>query len=67
MTEESEVKASLAGYFERLHHAVPPAADLDVKGVTIPVADPPVSCEPLSFVETGCGEPVVAGTAHSLC
>ena len=58
MTEESEVKAHLASYFERLYQAHPPAVGLDVKGVTIPIADPQINCDPPSFVETGCGEPV---------
>ena len=58
MTEESEVKARWAGYFERLYQADPPAVELDVKGVTIPIPDLPINCDPPSFVETGCGEPV---------
>ena len=52
MTEESEVQARWAGYFERLYQADPPAVELDVKGVTITVADPPINCGPPSFVET---------------
>ena len=48
LTEESEVKARWAGYFERLYQADPPA----VKGVTVPVADPPINCGPPSFLET---------------
>ena len=52
MSEESEVKARWAGYFERLYKAVPPAVELDVRGVTIPIADPPINCGPRSFVET---------------
>ena len=52
LTEESEVKACWAGYFERLYQADPPAVELDVRGVTIPVADPPINCDPPSFVET---------------
>ena len=52
LTEESEVKARWAGYFERLHQANPPAVELDVRGVTIPVADPPINCGPPSLVET---------------
>ena len=52
MTEESEVKAHWAGSFERLYQADPPAVQLDVKGVTIPVADPPINCGPPSLVET---------------
>ena len=30
----------------------PPAVELDVRGVTIPIADPPINCGPPSFVET---------------
>ena len=52
MTEESEVKARWAGYSERLYQADPPAIELDVRGVTVPVADPPINCGPSSLVET---------------
>ena len=52
MTEESEVKAHWAGYFEQLYQADPPAVELDVRGVTIPIADPPINCDPPSFVVT---------------
>ena len=52
LTEESKVKARSAGYFERLPQADPPAVDLDVRGVTIPIADPPINCDPPLFVET---------------
>ena len=52
LTEESEVKARWAGYFERLYQGDPPAVELDVRAVTIPVADPPINCDPPSFVET---------------
>ena len=45
MTEESEVKARLAGYFEQLYQADPPAVELDVRAVTIPSAEPPMNCE----------------------
>ena len=51
-TEESEVKARWAGYFEHLYQAGPTAVELDVRGVTIPIADPPINCDPPSFVET---------------
>ena len=37
LTEESEVKARWAGYFERLYQADPPAVELDVRGVTLQV------------------------------
>ena len=46
------MKARWAGYFERLYQADPPAVELDVRGVTIPIADPPINCDPPSFVET---------------
>ena len=52
MTEESEVKARCAGYFDRLFLADPPVVELDVRGVTVPIADPPINCDPPSFVET---------------
>ena len=52
LTEESKVKARWAGYFGRLYQADPPAVELDVRGVTIPVAEPPMNCGPPSFVET---------------
>ena len=52
MTEESEVKTRWASYFEQLHQADPPAVELDVMGVTIAIADPPINCGPPSFVET---------------
>ena len=51
LTEESEVKARWAGYFERLYQADPPVVELDVRCVTIPIADPPINCGPLSFTE----------------
>ena len=46
------MKARWAGYFERLYQADPPAVELDVRGVSIPTADPPINCDPPSFVET---------------
>ena len=52
LDRESEVKARWAGYFERLHQADPPAVELDIRGVTITVADPPIKCGPPSLVET---------------
>ena len=65
LSEESEVKARWASYFEQLYLADPPPVELHVRGVTI--ADLPPSfvltlnSEPPSFVETGCGEPVEMG------
>ena len=52
LTEESEVKARWPSYFERLYQGDPPAVVLDVRVVTIPIADPPINCGPPSFVET---------------
>ena len=52
MKEESEVKARWATYVERLYQADPPAVELDVRGVTIPIADLPINCGPPLFVET---------------
>ena len=52
MTEESEVKSRWAGYFERMYQADPQAVELDVRGVTIPVVDPPINCGPPLLVET---------------
>ena len=50
MTEESEVKARWASDFERLYQADPLATELDFRGVTIPIADHPIKCDPPSFV-----------------
>ena len=52
MTEESKVKARWASYFERLYQTDPPTVKLDIRGVTITVADPPINCGPPSLVET---------------
>ena len=45
MTEEYEVKARWAGYFERLYQADPPAVEWDVRGVTVLYADLPINCD----------------------
>ena len=52
LTEESKVKARWAGYFQRLHQVDPPAVKLDVRGVTILIADPTINCDPPLFVKT---------------
>ena len=52
MREEIEVKARWAGYFKWLCQADRPVVEMDVRGVTIPLADPPINCHPPSFVET---------------
>ena len=46
------MEARWAGYFERLYQTDPPSVELDVRGVTIPIADPPINCGPPLFVET---------------
>ena len=46
------MKACWAGYFEWLYQADPPAVKLDVSGVTISIADPPLNSDPPSLVET---------------
>ena len=46
------MKACWASYFELLYQADPPTVELDVKGVTIHIADPLINCGPSSFVET---------------
>ena len=58
LTEESKVKARWASCFELLYQADPPAVELNVRGVTIPIDDAPINCGPPSFVKTGCGESV---------
>ena len=52
LTEGSEVKAPWTDYFELLYQAYPPTVELDARGVTIPIVDPPFNCGPSSFVET---------------
>ena len=51
LTEESKVKARWANYFERLYQSDPRAVKLDVRGITIPIADPPFNFGPPLFVE----------------
>ena len=46
------MKARWASYFERPYQADPPTVELDVQGVSIPVADPPINSGPPSLVET---------------
>jgi len=52
LTEKSEVKTRWAGDFQRLYQADPPAVELDVRAVTLPIADPQINCGPPSFLET---------------
>ena len=68
LIDESEVKARCAGYFEQLYQADIPAVGLDVKGVAIPVADPPINCDPTSFVETQAAVNLLKwGKAPGIC
>ena len=43
MVEGSKVKALWAFYFERMYQADPPDVELNVRGVTIPIADPSIN------------------------
>ena len=61
MIEESEVKARWASYFEWLYQADPPVVELDVRGVIILIADPPIKWSTFIYGNTGCGEPVKMG------
>ena len=38
------VKARWDSYFKQMYQAGPPAVELDVRGVTIPIADLPINC-----------------------
>ena len=68
LTEESEVKARCASYFERLYQADPLTVELDVRGTTIPIADPPINCVPQSFVETQAAmNQLKGGKAPGIC
>ena len=68
MTEESEVKARWASYIERLYQDHPPAIELDVRGVTIPIADPPINFDQPSFVETQAAMNLLKwGQAPGIC
>ena len=61
-------KASWASYFEQLYQADPPDVELDVRGVTIPIADPPINCDPPSFVETQAAVNLLKwGKAPGIC
>ena len=62
------MKARWAGYFERLYQADPPAVELDVRGVNIPIAVPPINCDLPSFVETQAAvNPLKWGKAPGIC
>ena len=50
-TEESEVKACWASYFERMYQAGPSAVEFEVRDVTFPIPDPPTSRDPPLFVK----------------
>ena len=68
LTEESKVKARWSGYFEWLYPADPSAVKLDIRGVTIPVADPPINCSPPSLVKTQAAvNRLKCGKAPGIC
>ena len=46
------MKALWAGYFEWLYQADPLAVELDIRNITVPIADLPINCEPPLFVES---------------
>ena len=50
------MKARWAGYFVRLYQADPPTVELDVRGVTVPIADPAIKCDRPLFVKTRAAE-----------
>ena len=52
LTEYPKMNARWASYFEQMNQADPPAIELDIRGLTIPIADPQINCKPPSFVET---------------
>ena len=45
-----------ASYFEQLYQADPPVDGLDVRGVTIPIADPPIKKELKRTMENETGK-----------
>ena len=51
LTEESEVRARWASYFEQLYRADPQATSLEIADPLL-VADPPIDCEPPTLLET---------------
>ena len=62
------MKSHWAGYFERLYQANPPAVELDVRSATVRIADPPINCDPPSFVETQAAVNWVKwGIASGIC
>ena len=68
LTEESEVKARCTGYFEQLYQPDPPAFELHVRDIAIPIADTPINCDPTSFVETQAAvNQLKLGKAPGIC
>ena len=62
------MKAHWIGFFVRLYQAEPPAVELDVRGVTIPLADHPINCEPPLLVETQAAvNQLKGGKASGIC
>ena len=68
LTDGSEVLARWAGYFEELYQADPPAGELNIEGISPPVPDPPISCDPPSLEETrGAVKQLKGGKAPGVC
>ena len=62
------MKACWPSYFERLYQADPLAIELDVRGITFPIADSPINCGPPSFVETQVAvNQLKGGKAPEIC
>ena len=67
LTEESEVRARWASYFEQLYRAETPATLLDIADPPI-VADPPIDCDPPSLLETRAAvNRLRSGKAAGIC
>ena len=67
LTEESEVRACWASYFERLYRADPPAARLSIADPPL-VADPPIACDPPTLLETRAAvNSLKGGKAAGVC
>ena len=67
LTEESEVRARWASYFEQLYRADPPASRLDIADHPL-VADPPIDCDPPTLLETKAAvSRLKSGKAAGVC
>ena len=52
LTEDSEIRARWAGYFEELYSAEPPGREFPWDVEHVQEADPPVNCDPPTLEET---------------